>query len=434
MGGPALRFGFDWPTTRPDEHRVVLPFPRSWPMVGVATAFLGATGIPLVLVGRGLTLPDGDLFSLTFELFSLFWLLGWSVGVGVVTLVLLVLLAGREVLVAAPGALTVRLELLGLGVSGCYAAARGRELRHVPAPRRKGDTWRGSHLAFEYGSRTVAVGSNVSDARAAEILPRLRGTLARPTPPGETTTRDDPEVAVRPAAHVEPPPTVAPGPFGGATTEDAPGLTSPSTLALILTNLVPLVGVGLLGWDLGAIMILYWAESAVIGIINLLKMAIVGRWAVLLLGPFFLGHYGAFMAGHLLFIHALFVQGLDGDGDMPVSEVMADVLGLWPALLAAVVSHALSFKLNFIGRREHVGRTLRDQMHEPYARIIAMHVTIIFGGFVALLLGTPVPALALLVVLKTAADARAHLREHDKSRPRQNSRDRQKDGTAAARH
>jgi hypothetical protein len=53
-------------------------------------------------------------------------------------------------------------------------------------------------------------------------------------------------------------------------------------------------------------------------------------------------------------------------------------------------------------------------MMAPYRRIIVMHLTIIFGGWLVLLLETPAPALALLVALKTVVDLRAHRREHAK--------------------
>ena len=48
-------------------------------------------------------------------------------------------------------------------------------------------------------------------------------------------------------------------------------------------------------------------------------------------------------------------------------------------------------------------------------RIVVMQLTIIGGGFLALALGSPAWALALLVVLKTAADAASHLRERRKA-------------------
>ena len=75
------------------------------------------------------------------------------------------------------------------------------------------------------------------------------------------------------------------------------------------------------------------------------------------------------------------------------------------------MSHALSFYLNFIGRREYAGRQIARQMGEPYKRIMVMHVTIIFGGFLVMALDSALPALMLLIVLKIAADVRAHVRE-----------------------
>ena len=44
-----------------------------------------------------------------------------------------------------------------------------------------------------------------------------------------------------------------------------------------------------------------------------------------------------------------------------------------------------------------------------------LHVTILAGGFLIAILGTLVMALALLVLLKTAIDVRAHLKEHRKA-------------------
>lgn len=184
-----------------------------------------------------------------------------------------------------------------------------------------------------------------------------------------------------------------------------------STVALLIANLVPLAGVWLLGWDIGEIMLLYWAESGIIGLFNLLKMAVVGRWATLFYGPFFVGHYGAFMAAHLLFIYTFFVHGVQAKGDIAVSEVVARFSALWPALLALAVSHGISFLINFIGKREFAETTVQKQMAEPYSRIMIMHLTIIFGGFVVMGLGSSLPALLLLMVAKIGVDLRAHARQ-----------------------
>jgi hypothetical protein len=45
-----------------------------------------------------------------------------------------------------------------------------------------------------------------------------------------------------------------------------------STLALLTANLMPLIGVLALNWDVTPIMIFYWAENLVIGFFNVLKL------------------------------------------------------------------------------------------------------------------------------------------------------------------
>ena len=58
--------------------------------------------------------------------------------------------------------------------------------------------------------------------------------------------------------------------------------------------------------------------------------------------------------------------------------------------------------------------TLEALMHQPYARVIVLHITIIAGGFVILALGSPVMGLVLLVALKSGVDVKAHLKERRK--------------------
>jgi len=50
-------------------------------------------------------------------------------------------------------------------------------------------------------------------------------------------------------------------------------------------------------------------------------------------------------------------------------------------------------------------------MGQPYGRVVVLHMTVLFGGWIVMTLGSPLAALVLLVVLKTAADLRAHKAE-----------------------
>jgi hypothetical protein len=223
--------------------------------------------------------------------------------------------------------------------------------------------------------------------------------------PEEMAANWDPVKDSDPSARVDEEPVAGP----------ALTLASPSTVTLIIANLVPLAGTVFLGWNLSDVMVLYWAESAVIGFFNVCKMAVIGRWGVLLTGPFFIGHFGGFMAVHFLFIYTLFVKGLEGGESSAgnLDEVAQLFVNLWPALLALFLSHAFSFYRNFLGRNEYRGRTMRKQMSEPYSRIIFMHLVIIFGGGLSLFLGEPAPVLVIVIGLKIIFDVKAHLKEHD---------------------
>ena len=51
--------------------------------------------------------------------------------------------------------------------------------------------------------------------------------------------------------------------------------SSPVALAiLIAVNALPLVGVLLWGWNLWSILILYWLENGIVGLLNVGKMAL----------------------------------------------------------------------------------------------------------------------------------------------------------------
>lgn len=182
--------------------------------------------------------------------------------------------------------------------------------------------------------------------------------------------------------------------------------------SLVGANLVPLLGVVFLGWDVGDIMVLFWAESAIVALYAIIRMVVVGKLLALFAVPFFCFHFGIFMVAHLAFILVFFV-GTSPFLDGPVTtRVVVDIFGrVWIALLALLVSHGLSFWHYFVKKNEP-RRDLGREMGAPYGRIVIMHLTIIFGGIPTLLLGSPVFAVALLVVLKIIADVTRHRVAH----------------------
>jgi hypothetical protein len=326
-------------------------------------------------------------------LFKLFWILGWSLGVLVLGALTVLLCFYRESARLA-GARLVFVSSLGpLRTIAEYELARMRNLRIEPD---KGD---GVRVRFDYGEGSRGLGNAMPASDAARIVAAIRGAmpqaaLAPSTEPPGTPKTATPNIVL--PAEAAPPP-----------------LSIGSALALVAANLVPLFGAVFLGWKVDGLIVLYWAESAVVGFYTLLKMAVVGKWLAFPAGLFFTGHFGAFMAIHFLFIYEMFETGLSAWGPEPgaVEALVRIFTPLWPALLALFLSHGASFAMNFIGRREYQGATISRLMAAPYRRVILMQVTLIIGGWLVMELDNPAGALGLLVVLKTAADLYAHRNE-----------------------
>ena len=375
-----------------------LPDRRMWP-VGIVFAVFFAifATVEGVMIAKASLHSVRGVFDLMMFLFDVFWIVGWSVAVLILGALTALILLYRES-ARLQGRYLVHVPRLGpLKIVCRYELARIHDLRVEDA--RTAGTAR-VRFNYEGVGRDIGIGDRMPREAAEAFVARLRDAGAG------VGGADSPA----PSDVQEPPPALPPRSLPAPRRE---GLM-PSTVALIAANLLPLAGVLLFGWDLAAVMVLYWAESAVIGFYTILKMCVVGKLGALFTVPFFVGHFGAFMAAHFAFVYALFVHG---GGQIPrdagaYDELRTIFLPLWPALAALAVSHGISFFLNFIGNREYAGNSTSALMAAPYKRIIVMHVTVILGGWIVLALGTPAPALLVLVVLKLIVDMRAHRREH----------------------
>lgn len=209
------------------------------------------------------------------------------------------------------------------------------------------------------------------------------------------------------------------------------GLREHASLAiLVLVNLIPLAGVLFFNWDVLGLLVLYWSENLVLGFYTLLKMLVKSPLGGLGMGLFFTIHYGGFCAGHGMFILVM-AGGIDVDpvpGDpwplflvfvQMLVNVVREVLTIAPpewlyAFAALVVSHGISFILNFLLAAERDELELKQLMAAPYGRIVVLHIAIIAGGMAVMALGQPLPMLVILVLLKIGMDVTLHLREHRK--------------------
>ena len=215
-----------------------------------------------------------------------------------------------------------------------------------------------------------------------------------------------------------------------------------SSVALIAANIIPVIGVLLYDWDVLSILLLYWTESVIIGVLNVARMVASDSGDVLqgvlaladrpipdeirdnmpkvggsilkyIIIPFFVVHYGMFCYGHLMAVVSIF-----GDGGISFrsSSTLFEYWQptFWIAVVAVFGSHLYSFMANFIGEGEYKRANLMLLMHRPYGRIVAMHIAIVLGAGLVMWLGSPLPMLLILILVKTFLDMRLHERERGK--------------------
>jgi len=195
-----------------------------------------------------------------------------------------------------------------------------------------------------------------------------------------------------------------------------------STVALVLANLTPLFGVLFLHWQIFPLFLVYWLENLIVGLFNVLRIVTAGPggripWSLkLVLIPAFCLHYGFFN-----FIYGVFLFGslglVYGESKLVwatpaelAPHVVAAIarFGLGFAVLSLVISHAVSFKMNYIDGGEYRRVTAKRLMIHPYSRVFLYHFTIMIGTGLMFILGSPVFLVVTLVAIKTAMDLVLH--------------------------
>jgi len=204
-----------------------------------------------------------------------------------------------------------------------------------------------------------------------------------------------------------------------------------SLIVLLTANGVVLWGVLAEAWPAFPLLFLFWMENVIVGVMFAGRLLLArpdnaALWGQkLFLVPFFCFHYGMFTLVHGLFVITLFggagheaLTGSMGPGAVPrVAQQLLAEFDLWVPLAALAASHAFSLVWNFLLQGEYLRARPKELMTRPYGRVVALHVSIIAGGALAMGLGSPLWALVLLLAIKTAMDALSHMREHRRARP-----------------
>ncbi len=216
--------------------------------------------------------------------------------------------------------------------------------------------------------------------------------------------------------------------------------------SLFLFNLLPLFGVIYLHWDVFTMMMIYWAESLIIGLFTILRMILAQQapqppkrersevpnplatpLSTLLfkifLVPFFCIHFGIFM-----FVHAVFIITFISPGNLNsiltflgyVSQPSQSFgLSALP-LLGLFAYHLISFIFNYIRPKAYQFTNPMAAMFTPYPRIIFTHIVLIIVSASSIMLSVKIPptiTAGIIVILKTFLDLYMYRRAQHEDRP-----------------
>jgi hypothetical protein len=218
-----------------------------------------------------------------------------------------------------------------------------------------------------------------------------------------------------------------------------------AAVALILANLV-IAGLALKeDWGFLQILYLFWFEAIIIGAFNVLKMFVVvvkgnpfGSWIgfenafaavffALATVIFFVIKFGGFALtmGFVLLVLPVGLHELEtgqaAENSTQFRIIIKAIKGVGsglPWILATlVVSHGISFVMNFVGRREYERTNVIVLAFWPYARMALMLGVLVVAVVAAALLPglAPTTTFAVTVVLlKLLADFISHRFEHSR--------------------
>jgi len=224
-------------------------------------------------------------------------------------------------------------------------------------------------------------------------------------------------------------------------------------IALVLVNMIPVVGVLFFGWDPFVIVALYWAESIIVGFYALLKfifapIRIVSIRQKLIGIPIFLWFFGWFISGlgvAIIFFFLVFPIEFLHEQSWPLPLPEDDFFQVsWPGPLALfqlgidsgrlmyymmpqrailvvfsmMISHGLSFIIDYILRGGRNYPNFRIHTGAPEVRILILHISIMIGGFLTLIFKPHVTILVCLVILKCLVDAKLYLSQQRKGKTR----------------
>jgi hypothetical protein len=174
-------------------------------------------------------------------------------------------------------------------------------------------------------------------------------------------------------------------------------------LWMIITNLIPIIGVCFADWDTFHVIGLYWCESVMIGILNIPKILMAKKGKVDILNKIFIAGFssiifGAFLLGQGVFIFIVIAFTMHGKPDLNDLKYGA---------IAVVINSLISFYNNFVLTGQYNITDPDEEMTRPVRRIMGQQFFAL-GGLLLILafdLGSK-SVIILFIIIKILVEIR----------------------------
>ena len=190
-----------------------------------------------------------------------------------------------------------------------------------------------------------------------------------------------------------------------------------------LNALVLLIGVFYFGWKAEIVVIAYFLETIIVGIIHVCKMIMVNSYSDVqkqetsksyntITGfaaiPFFMAHYFFFIFMQSIFIFTMLNQLIPkGNSSFDVFSNYAYLLSQHDILMAfltlAVTNVAITFK-SFVLPGAYKTTTVSKMFFQPYVRIIIQQFVTILAGFFIMIVGGSIVVALLIIGFRLVTD------------------------------
>lgn len=203
----------------------------------------------------------------------------------------------------------------------------------------------------------------------------------------------------------------------------ARALSNPLVIIGLIVDLLPIYAVLAWGWNAVPLVMLYWMENVIIGVMTVPRLLVSGaRFGIGgVLGGMFMSAFFAFHYGMFCFVHGVFLvafasfSGSEGMASAPFMDIagifqfgLASGLHIDRIIYALVAFQILVFAVEFIWKGEWKRSNPGEEMAAPYGRIVILHFGLFLGAGALFFLGQPMAGILALIVFRAVWGIRSN--------------------------